>query len=485
VWVAAEEGGLADRFYLDISVGQRAHLRAVSRWRVGLALLAVLSAACTSASANTTSDGTRGVGLDKLDHLIFIVQENRSFDQYFGTYPGADGLPRKPGGGFAVCIPNPFLGHCSRPYHQTSLFQAGGPHDNRRSIIDVNGGRMNGFIRALSDSAKRCWVSPGRPGCKKELGPRGQPDVMSFHTRHEIPNYWRYADDFVLQDQMFAPTDSWTLPSHLFLVSAWSASCANPYDGMSCTSNIDLKNESQIGRVGEPPVYAWTDITYLLSRAGVSWRYYVDDHTCLKANCSMTGGTVAGRNPLVGFTTVREDGQKRNIAHQSHFFAAAAAGTLPSVSWVVPGQRNSEHPVSGGSLANGQRFVTRVVNAVGKSSDWNSSAIFLTWDDWGGFYDHVVPPMVDGNGYGIRVPGLMISPYARRGYIDGQTLTFDAYLKLIEDRFLGGQRIDPHTDGRPDSRPTVRENVPILGDLTNEFDFSQSPRDPPILDPTP
>jgi phospholipase C len=85
----------------------------------------------------------------------------------------------------------------------------------------------------------------------------------------------------------------------------------------------------------------------------------------------------------------------------------------------------------------------------------------------------------------MRVPGLMISPYARSGYIDHQTLTFDAYLKLIEDRFLGGQRIDPHTDGRPDSRPTVRENVVGLGDLANEFDFTQRPRDPPILDPTP
>jgi phospholipase C len=308
---------------------------------------------------------------------------------------------------------------------------------------------------------------------------------MSFHTRHEIPNYWSYADNFVLQDAMFAPTDSWTLPSHLFLVSAWSARCTNPYDGMSCTSDVQLKDEALIGRYDEPPVYAWTDITYLMDRAGVSWAYYVDDHTCLRSPCSLSGGTVAGRNPLVGFTTVRDSGQRGNIKHQSNFFAAAKAGTLPSVSWVVPGQRDSEHPMSGGSLANGQRFVTRVINALGRSPNWNSTAIFLTWDDWGGFYDHVVPPTIDQNGYGMRVPGLMISPYARSGYIDHQTLTFDAYLKLIEDRFLGGQRIDPHTDGRPDSRPTVRENVVGLGDLANEFDFTQRPRDPPILDPTP
>jgi phospholipase C len=117
--------------------------------------------------------------------------------------------------------------------------------------------------------------------------------------------------------------------------------------------------------------------------------------------------------------------------------------------------------------------------------DWDSTAIFLTWDDWGGFYDHVEPPRVDENGYGMRVPGLLMSPYAKEGYIDHQTLTFDAYLKFIEDRFLGGQRLDPKTDGRPDSRPTVREDVPILGDLRREFDFNQPPRPPLILDPRP
>jgi phospholipase C len=114
--------------------------------------------------------------------------------------------------------------------------------------------------------------------------------------------------------------------------------------------------------------------------------------------------------------------------------------------------------------------------------DWDSSAIFLAWDDWGGFYDGVVPPSVDENGYGLRVPGIVISPYARQGYIDHQTLSFDAYDKFIEDDFLGGQRLDPLTDGRPDPRPDVREDVPILGDLVSDFDFSQTPG-PPILLP--
>ena len=109
----------------------------------------------------------------------------------------------------------------------------------------------------------------------------------------------------------------------------------------------------------------------------------------------------------------------------------------------------------------------------------------MTWDDWGGFYDHVEPPRVDDNGYGLRVPSFVVSPYAKEGFIDHQVHSFDSYLKLIEDRFLGGERLDPATLSRPDSRPTVREEVEVLGDLTAAFDFDQPARPPMLLDPRP
>jgi hypothetical protein len=163
-----------------------------------------------------------------------------------------------------------------------------------------------------------------------------------------------------------------------------------------------------------------------------------------------------------------------------HFLTAARSGTLPAVSWVVPSEAVSEHPRS--KVSAGQSYVTGLVNAVMSGPDWKSTAIFLTWDDWGGFYDHVVPPVVDQNGYGLRVPGLVISPWARRGVVDHQTLSFDAYLKFIEDRFLHGQRLDPANDGRPDPRPGVRENDPQLGDLLADFDFGQT-QQPPLLLP--
>ncbi len=116
-----------------------------------------------------------------------------------------------------------------------------------------------------------------------------------------------------------------------------------------------------------------------------------------------------------------------------------------------------------------------------RSPEWDSTAIFLAWDDWGGFYDSVPPPKIDGLGLGLRVPGLVISPYARKGYIDHQVLSFDSYNAFIEDDFLGGQRLNPATDGQPDTRPDVRESSPVLGDLANDFDFNQKPRGITIL----
>jgi phospholipase C len=429
--------------------------------------------------------------IPQLQHLIFIVQENRSFDHYFGTFPGADGIPMGANGRPSACIPDPALGRCSRPYRTTSQLQEGGPHDHDAAVANVNGGRMDGFIVAADRGRQLCATSQRRfePSCRRFLGPQMQPDVMSYHTAATIPNYWRWARRFVLQDRMFAPTDSWTLPAHLFLVSAWSAFCPDRFDPMSCVSDLDLKPRGRHHRYLEPPLYAWTDVTYLLDQEGVSWRYYVGRGTCVQAPCDEAdgpwGATAAGKNPLPGFVdVVARDGLEK-IATHDEFLRAARRGELPSVSWVVPGNLASEHPGSGTPISAGQAYVTRLVNAVMRGPGWERTAIFLTWDDWGGFYDHVVPPRVDENGYGLRVPGITISPWVEAGTIDHQTLSFDAYLKLIEDVFLGGQRLDPATLARPDGRPTVREEAEGLGDLLNEFDFEQDPLPPLVLPPRP
>jgi phospholipase C len=460
-----------------------------------LALFFVMAVACTTATVTgrpaATTSSEQPHGIRTLDHLIFIVQENRSFDHYFGTYPGADGIPTNPDGSFSVCVPDQYQGGaCVPPYVSHAFDFDGGPHTHASSVRDVNGGKMDGFIASLPAEEGSCWVEPDQPRCAQRLGPEGQPDVMSTLTREQIPNYWAYAHHFTLEDHMFAPVDSWTMPSHLFLVSGWSAYCPTK-DPMSCVSDINLKGDDHRWDYGEKPIYAWTDVTWLLDKQHVSWRTYVGNHTCWQqATCDdpegRTYNTSNNRNVLPGFTSFwdgERDGVEDNIQPVDEYLASSADGSLPSVSWIFPTAATSEHPSSRSTPRTGMAYVTRLVNAAMRGPDWNSTAIFLTWDDWGGFYDHVVPPRVDGNGYGLRVPALVISPWARAGSIDHTTLSFDSYLRFIEDRFLGGQRLDPATDGRPDARPTVRER--IANPLRKAFDFSQEPLPPLVLEPWP
>jgi phospholipase C len=430
-------------------------------------------------------------GIFNLDHLIFIVMENRSFDHYFGTFPGADGFPRDAQGRIDVCMPDPDRpGVCHRPYHDTNTIDQAGPHGEIASVIDIDGGKMDGFVRSLRAIGNGCMKHPNEYPCTQAHdGPQGQPDVMGYHTAKEIPNYWAYAKTYTLHDRMFAPTDSWTLPAHLFLVSGWSATCPDVNDPMSCYSDQKFpggmyahEGKQWIPSDGGPRPYIWADITWMLYTHGVSWSYYVGPGTCVAPPCEKLEGieTAPVQNPLPGFRTVQATGQLSEIRSNREFFRGARSGNLPSVSWVMPVIDRAEHPPD--NIQDGMSWVTKIVNSVMEGPLWERSAIFLVWDDWGGFYDHVEPPVVDENGWGLRVPSMVISPWAKPGFIDHQTLSYDAYLKLIEDRFLGGARLDPRTDGWPDSRPTVREDVPMLGDLADDFDFAQEPIPPLILD---
>jgi phospholipase C len=429
--------------------------------------------------------------IHKIKHVVVIMQENRSFDQYFGTFPGARGIPGLAGNpGKVPCLPDPMSRHCSRPFHDRNDKNFGGPHGVANAAADMDcsdlktrtGCNMDGFV-AQAEQGKAC--STFAPGCSpcKGSGKTGCLDVMGYHDQGDIPNYWAYAHDYVLQDRMYEPNRSWSLPQHLFLVSEWAAYCTDPTNPFSCRNRLekDARPDGQLH-------YAWTDVTYLLHRSGVSWRYYVFKGTepdCVQdTRITCTPKPQAARtpgiwNPLPSFTDVAADGQRHNVKSLSAFFSAAKACTLPAVSWIVPNGKVSEHPP--GLVSAGETYVTGLINAIMQSPEWRSSAIFLSWDDWGGFYDHVVPPAVDTNGYGLRVPGIVISPYARSGYVDHQTLSHDAYNKFIEADFLSGQRLNPRTDGRPDPRPDVRESKPQLGNIARDFNFSQQPRPPVML----
>jgi phospholipase C len=419
-------------------------------------------------------------GIHRIAHVVIIMQENRSFDNYFGSFPGADGIPMRHGRP-AVCLPAPYLHGCVRPSHDRHDRDAGQWHGAWSFVDDYDSGRMDGFARVASV----CGTKNGAPPCSVDT----IKEAVGYHDAREIPNYWAYARRFVLEDHMFEPIAAWSLPAHLWLVSEWSALCIQPGDPLSCTT--DINNVQNPPDYGPPPHtnpnYAWTDLTYLLYHHHVSWGYYVKkgpEPDCVSANayCGFTGQdpTTPGIwNPLPYFATVHQDHQLGNIRDTSAFYRAARTGHLPAVSWVIPAATVSEHAPF--AISAGQTFVTSLINAIGRSPDWKRTAIFLTWDDWGGFYDNVAPPVIDGQTVGFRVPGLLISPYAKPHYIDHQQLTFDAFAKFIESDFLGGQELNPATDGRPDSRPFVRENARGIGDLRRDFDFRQRPRAPLIL----
>ena len=204
---------------------------------VGCLAAALATAACGGGGAphHTTSVATLTtpapslplVGIHKIRHVVIIMQENRSFDSYFGTYPGADGIPMRHGRP-TVCAPNPNTGRCVRPFHDRQDRNLGGPHSQDNALADIDGGRMNGFVDQQLTA---------RAGCEQLFNPAcgrgsvgGRPDVMGYHNGADIPNYWRYAKDFVLQDHMFQSDASWSLPSHLYMVSEWSARCLVPGD---------------------------------------------------------------------------------------------------------------------------------------------------------------------------------------------------------------------------------------------------------------
>ena len=450
-----------------------------------LAVIFLLLIVLISASAYYYSQPT---GIHKIKHIVIIMQENRSFDSYFGTFPGANGYPMK-NGEINVCVEDPYQGKCIKPYHDSSDVSEDGPIRPIDVKNDINGGKMDGFIKTAED-IRSCDL------LDKSICYNTAYKVMGYQNADDIPNYWTYAKNFVLQDNMFEPSTSWSLPQHLFMVSNWSAKCSNPNDPMSCANELNMpdmppglkKNVPQ----KSPPSYAWTDITYLLHKNNVSWGYYVmkgtepDCDELTEIGCvlqTQNPNTPGIWNPLPYFTTVKQNDELRNIKSLESFFAEAEKGELPSVSWIIPSGEVSEHAPA--KISAGQTHVTKLINAIMKSKDWDSTAIFLSWDDFGGLYDHVNPPQVDENGYGLRVPALIISPYAKKGYIDHQILSHDAYTKFIEDVFLNGERINPKTDGRPDKRPTVRESIEVLGDLSKAFDFNQKPRPPLILDPNP
>jgi phospholipase C len=423
-----------------------------------LKLTAAGLAALGLVAINVRADGAKDI---PVKHFIYIIQENITFDHYFGTYPGADGFPKDlklsylPDG---PRIYTPFHLHNTSVWHDLN-------HSWQAAHVAYNDGKMDGFIRAewplalsyywkgplptvdpedilpLDDNPElikqdQAMANAGRgragrrantaaeaeataagnlPTRHRSTPPPGPPpdwvtNTLSYYDWHEIPNYWEYARRFTLCDAFFSSLAGPSEPNHLYTVAAKSGG---------------LVNNPGRGIVGEDGVYTFTTLAELLQHSQHSWKYY-DEKKNPKAHSLW--------NPMPGFKGIAKSPEMMShLVSLSEFYADAQADRLPDVCWIVPTAADSEHPPA--DSARGMWHVTGLVNAVMQSPAWSNTVIIVTWDDFGGFYDHVPPPQVDKYGYGPRVPTLVISPWAKPGFISHVHYDFTSPLKLIEDHF--------------------------------------------------
>jgi phospholipase C len=469
-------------------------------------------AACVATLASASAFPALAGQANPIQHVIIIMQENRSFDNYFGTFPGANGVNP------SVCLPislsEPNQG-CVQPYHDVHDYSLGANHSADGAQHDLDDGittaKMDGFVESqILSGLHTCNGNTTKPNCDGSGNSWTRHDTMGYHTADELPNYWAYAQKFVLMDNLFSSVRSWSYPSHVYLSSEWLATCGNEDVASTCyTANTILNPHSKTTH------WPWVSIFNLLDANSVSWKWYHNDGLepdCddEELNCEPQNQEQASAgiwNPAQFFKYVQDQGPDYLTAHTpaiDQLYLDLKAGALPQVSWIVPNTDVSEHPYGNG-ITLGMEYVTSIVNAVMESSAWNSTAIFISWDDFGGFYDHVMPPnleMADPmvnqrpdmsfvEGFGLRVPGIMISPWAKSGLVDHQFLSFASFNTFIEDLFMNGARLDPVALGNPDSRPSIRDALTqvtymdgttmAVGNLMKEFDFTRKPAAPLIL----
>jgi phospholipase C len=368
-------------------------------------------------AAGLAAAPAEGTPRTPIRHFVVLMQENHSFDNYFGTYPGADGIPK------GTCMPAGTARGCIRPFHIGGRAAPELGHDPRIHRIEFAGGRMDGFVRAASIDRQK--VEPG---------------VMGYYDARDIPFYWRVAGHYVLFDRFFASTDDGSVASHM----AWVTGRRDAADG---------------------PFRDLPTIFDRLDERGISWKFYVENYDprlAFGAGRRSDGGAQSVRVPLLRYPRyVRDRRLFRHIVDLEQYYEDLENDRLPAVAYIAPAGA-SEHPP--GRLKTGQALVRSLIIALSRSRAWNSSAFMWTYDNWGGWFDHVPPPTVDGRRYGFRVPALLVSPYARRGHVDGTRLDTTSIARFIEHNWGLGARTDP---------------------FAGAFDFSRPPRRPVIMSAEP
>ena len=368
-----------------------------------------------------------------IDTVVVVMQEDRTFNNYFGTYPGANGWPE----GFTMPLdPLDSSDGGVAPFKLDRTRTPSLPHSAKAMVRAFNEGAMNGFI----DSAETYGASDGSL-------------AMGYYDYRDIPFYWHLADEYVLADNWFSSVMGPSFPNHLYLFAATMSGpngeryTSVPAEGLDVLTIFDR-----------------------LEEAGVSWKVYVqgfDPTATFRSTEARLGLTDTAAQliwvPLVGIPRFVDDPVlSSKIVDLSEYFIDAAKGELPSVAMITPSGL-SEHPP--GDLKLGHFFAVDLLEALMLSAQWERSAFILTWDEWGGWADHVAPPQVDEDGYGMRVPGLIVSPYAKRGYVDSTLYDHTSVLATIEWLF--------------DVEPLSSRDANALP-FENAFDFTQPPR-PAVL----
>lgn len=313
------------------------------------------------------------------------MEENHTFDNYFGTYPGANGIAgavKQPSDLAGPRLVQPFV--ISEPVISQDM-----DHSWASAHAAYDGGKMDEFVTAARTTL-----------------------TMGYFDPSLLDEYWRLASEFVLMDNFYTSVMGPSLPNHLYLIAAQSGGLTG--DGsagiLNFTSDTVYNN-----------TFHFKCIMDELDEAGVTWKYYAGG-----------SGYLNNWNPLPGFASFQASpARMAKVVETEQFIADVQKHALPSVSWVMPSSDNtSEHPPHDITL--GEQNVMALIDAVRSSEYWPSTAIFLTWDDWGGWYDHMAPPQVDGMGYGFRVPCLIVSPHAKHGVVDHTQADFTSTLKFIE-----------------------------------------------------
>jgi phospholipase C len=418
-----------------------------------------LGATIQGAATLVTATPSLATARQYIKNVFIIMQENRSFDNYFGKYQGANGFAR--------------IDFTPTHHHNTNakLSENDYLHIHTQAIAE---------LAAANYDQSGTYLLPDAFKTQEGVTDYNN-DCFGYHNgdANDLCNYWAMADSFVLQDAMFQSCKSYSKPEHCYLVSGWSASLnrAGPYTDVG---NPEAPTGNSDGTFG------WHSIATLLPAA--SWTYYKGenyDPAC--GNCdvgcfkpSTPDASHAYWLPMSRFNDANINGKTDSAITILLNNLKNKPGSVPKVCWISPGTNASEHPGWTQDVRIGQAYVTTIVKAIMSSSVWNNSVIYVSWDDWGGHYDHAIPPYVSNDemqGWGLRVPGLMLSPYAKKatgaktGWVDHEQYSHDAYLKLIEDLFCNSNRID-WSDGRYNQRETLQE----LGNLLNEFDFGQAAR---------